>query len=111
MLTITADAAAFIRQSAEQGNAQGLSLRVAAQRKESGEIEYAIGFDEATDDDIEFKTADVKVIVSPVYADLLQNCVMDYAEITPGERRIIFMNPNDPGYVPPTNVSGDVPQK
>ncbi|MCB1733552.1 MAG: iron-sulfur cluster assembly accessory protein [Gammaproteobacteria bacterium] len=111
MLTITADAADFIRQSAEQGNTQGMSLRVAAQRKENGEIEYAIGFDNATDDDIEFKTADVKVIVSPVYADLLQNCVMDYAEIAPGERRIIFMNPNDPGYVPPTDVSGDVPTK
>lgn len=111
MLTITADAAEFIRHSAEQGNAQGLALRVAAQRKENGEIEYALGFDEATEDDIEFKTADVKVVVAAVYADLLQHCVMDYAEIAPGERRIIFMNPNDPGYVPPSEVSGDVPGK
>lgn len=111
MLTITTDAAEFIRHSAEQGSAQGLALRVAAQRKENGEIEYTMGFDEATEDDVEFKSADVKIVVAAVYADLLQNCVMDYAEIAPGERRIIFLNPNDPSYVPPTDVSGDVPSK
>lgn len=111
MLTITADAAEFIRHSAEQSGVQGLALRVAAQRKENGEIEYAIGFDEPTEDDVEFRTADVKVVVAAVYADLLQHCVMDYAEVAPGERRIIFLNPNDPAYVPPTDVSGDVPKK
>ncbi len=114
MLSITEAAAEFIRAQANEGEMDGLALRVAAQRKDSGEIEYVMGFDEVDkddDQDVIYRTAGIQVVVSPSYADLLQNCVMDYAEITPGEKRIIFLNPNDPNYVPPTEVHGDVPTK
>lgn len=111
MLTITEAAGEFIRHSAKEGGMDGLSLRVAAQRKDSGEIEYTLGFDEPDgESDIAFTSSGVKLIIGPAYADLLQNCVMDYAEVAPGEKRIIFMNPNDPNYVPPTDVQGDIPQ-
>lgn len=110
MLSITEAAGEFIRQSANEGGIEGLALRVAAQRKDSGEIEYTLGFDEPDgESDIAFSSAGVKLIIGPAYADLLQNCVMDYAEIAPGEKRLIFLNPNDPNYVPPTEAQGDVP--
>jgi iron-sulfur cluster assembly protein len=36
-----------------------------------------------------------------VSAELLKNTVLDFVEIEPGKQQFIFMNPNDPGYVPP----------
>ena len=33
---------------------------------------------------------------------LLAGTTLDYVELQPGVRSFIFLNPNDPGYVPPT---------
>ena len=34
---------------------------------------------------------------------LLNGVVLDYVEMSPGEFQFIFMNPNDPHYVPPVD--------
>jgi iron-sulfur cluster assembly protein len=101
MVTVTKAAAEQIRKSAQEGDMEGLALRVAAKRKDDGGIDYGMGFDEPTDEDVLFNTEGVKVVVSPAHVHLLNGASMDFVEIE-GEHRFIFLNPNDPHYRPPS---------
>lgn len=104
MITVTEEAARQIRESARQGNAEGLPLRIAAQRQDNGSIHYAMGFaDEEHDEDLHFSSEGVEIIVSPVSLGLLDNTIIDFVELDSGERNFIFKNPNDPYYQPPGN--------
>lgn len=101
MITITPEAARQIRFSAEQNKSSGMPLRIAATRNEDNSIHYGMGFDDAKEDDISVKSDDIEIVVSPVSAELLKNTVLDFVELETGKHQFIFMNPNDPGYVPP----------
>ncbi|MEJ2363017.1 MAG: iron-sulfur cluster assembly accessory protein [Gammaproteobacteria bacterium] len=104
MITVTQEAAKQIRESARQGNAEGLPLRIAAQRQGNGSIHYAMGFaDEEHDEDLHFNTEGVEIIVSPVSLGLLDNTIIDFVELDGGEKNFIFKNPNDPNFQPPGN--------
>lgn len=101
MITVTEEAARQIRESARQGNAEGLPLRIAAQRQDNGSIHYAMGFaDDEHDEDLHFSSEGVEIIVSPFSLTLLDNTIIDYVELDSGERNFIFKNPNDPNYLP-----------
>ena len=101
MITVTQEAAKQIRESARMANAEGLPLRIAAQRHEDGALHYAMGFaDEEHDEDLHFTSEGVEIIVSPISLDLLNNTVIDFVELDNGEKNFIFKNPNDPNYRP-----------
>jgi len=106
MLTVTDRAAAQILQAAKDGNMQGLALRLAPYTKSDGSIEYnRMGFDELKEGDIRIQCEGVDVVVyTPDYQDLLEDAVMDFVEID-GNFSFIFLNPNDPNYVPPKDYS------
>ena len=101
MMTITEQAAQQIRAAAGGSDTQGLALRVAARRKPDGSIAYAMGFDTADDKDARVNAHGVEVVVAPTSAELLTEAVLDYVELEPGDFQFIFLNPNDPHYVPP----------
>ena len=46
MVMITQRAAEQIKIAAEKSGSQGMTLRIAAQRKPDGSIDYAMGFDD-----------------------------------------------------------------
>jgi len=100
MITVSKAAADQILESAKQGNAEGLGLRVAANQKEDGSIEYVMGFaDRDMDDDIFFDTEGVKIIVSASCYELLKNTEIDFVKLDDiDEMQFIFKNPNDPNY-------------
>lgn len=101
MITVTQAAAKQIRESARAGNAEGLPLRIAAQRQDNGAIHYAMGFaDDEHDEDLHFSSEGVEIIVSPLSLDLINNTVIDFVELDSGETNFIFKNPNDPNYRP-----------
>mgnify|MGYP006296599149 CR=1 FL=1 len=102
MVTMTKAAADQVRKSAQEGNLEGLALRLAAKRKDDGSIDYGMGFDEPSEEDVLFNSEGVKVVVSPAHVHLLNGASMDFVEIAPGEYQFIFLNPNDPHYRPPT---------
>jgi iron-sulfur cluster assembly protein len=105
MITITPQAAAQIRRSAEQTNAKGLSLRLAARRLDDGSIDYGMGFDDQPREGDTRVTADgVEVVISDASKDLLAGTTLDYVELNPGEFHFIFINPNDPQHKPPQTV-------
>jgi len=106
MMTITKRAAEQILEAAKQGNMQGLALRLAPFRKEDGSIEYnRMGFDEIKEEDVLISSDGVDVVFESVYKELLNGATLDFVEIEPGQFNFIFLNPNDPNYVPPKQTT------
>ncbi len=101
MFKITPRAADQIRQAAKQGGTEGMALRFAAQQKEDGSFDYLMGFDDAKDEDIQFDTEGVSVIMEPEHYSLLDEAIMDFAELDDGEKQFIFLNPKDSNYREP----------
>jgi len=101
MITVTPQAAEQILKSAQQAGLEEACLRLAARLDEKGTIEYGMGFDDKADDDVQVAAGGVSVLVSPGSVDLLMGATLDYVEINAGERRYIFINPNDPSHKPP----------
>ena len=101
MITVTATAATQIRTASVQGNAIGLPLRIAIQRKPDGAFHYLMGFDDqekAGDQKIE--SEGVTLVVDEVSQPLVAGMTLDYVEID-GKLEFVFINPNDPNYRPP----------
>jgi iron-sulfur cluster assembly protein len=101
MFKVTPQAAAQVKVAAEQGGTAGMALRLAAQQRPDGSIDYRMGFDEGTEDDIRFQSEGVQIVMAPEYVPLLDSATLDFVEIEAGERQFIFLNPQDPTYVPP----------
>lgn len=102
MLKLTSEAAEQVRVSAKQGGCEGLPLRIAAMVQEDGSFHYAIGFeDKPKDEDVRFSEQGVDLVVSPASAGNVKGMTIDFVEIEPGKPQFIFLNPNDPDYVPP----------
>ncbi len=102
MFSVTRAAAEQIRKSAEQGDMGKLALRIAATKKPDGSLDYAMGFDEPGEEDIEVTSEGVKLVIAPQHVALLRGATMDYVEMEAGAHNFIFLNPNDPHYSPPT---------
>ena len=95
MITITTNAAKQIRIAAAQSDSDDIFLRLAARREEDGSIEYGMGFDDMGGTDELITSQGIDVIIAASCADLLKDATLDYVEITPGDFRFIFTNPND----------------
>lgn len=101
MITVTPAAAAQIKLSAEQGKAEGMSLRLAATRNSDNSIHYGMGFDENKEGDVTVTCEDIEIIMAESSAELLKNTTIDFVELEPEKFQFIFLNPNDPNYKPP----------
>ena len=98
MITLTPEAAQQVRESAKQGNMQGIPLRVAVTRLENGDFHYALGFDDTSrEGDNRFQSEGIDIVVAPQSMDMLSGSVIDYVEID-GKKEVIFINPNDPAH-------------
>ncbi|HPY39471.1 MAG TPA: iron-sulfur cluster assembly accessory protein [Thiolinea sp.] len=101
MITITPEAAEQIQISAVHSQAQGLPLRIAAERKTDGHFHYKMGFDDAQQvGDVLVEAEGVSVIIDADSARLLTGAWLDFVDID-GHMEFVFMNPNDPHYRPP----------
>ena len=100
MITLTSAAIEQVKSAAAQGGIEGLALRLAARKNADGSMEYGMGFDEPTDDDLAFKFDEVEVVMGGEFGPLLNGTTIDYVEIEPGQFHFIFMNPNDANYQP-----------
>ncbi len=102
MISLTAAALEQIRLSAAEGNMGSMPLRVAIKQQDDGSFHYAMGFDEQRLPGDSFLNFDgVDLVVSTASKDLAEGMTIDYVELEPGKREFIFLNPNDPTYVPP----------
>ena len=102
MFKLTPAAAEQVLKAAKQGGTEGMCLRLAAGQNPDGSIDYRMGFDDLTEDDIRLTSEGVDVVIAPEHVPLLDQTVMDYVELEPGQFHFIFLNPKDPTYRPPT---------
>jgi iron-sulfur cluster assembly protein len=100
-IKLTDSAIEQAKKSARDSGSEKMALRIAAQRREDGSIEYAMGFDEEADTDTTSEYDDLTVVVAPTSIDLLSGAILDFVQLEGGEQQFIFLNPNDPTYVPP----------
>ena len=99
---ITKDAAEEILRSMRQTDSSAGSLRIAAKRRVDGSIDYAMGFDEADDTDTVLEQFSVELLIGVTSLDLLAGALLDFVQLaTTGPKEFIFLNPNDPQFVPP----------
>lgn len=106
MITLTESAIEQVKNAAEQSQAEGLALRLAAKKNQDGSMEYGMGFDEPKDDDLAFRFGDVEVVMGGEYGPLFNGTTIDFVEIEPGQWHFIFMNPNDANYQPQDDNQG-----
>jgi len=109
IITVTPEAAAQIRKSAEVTNSQDMYLRIAVRRGDDGSFVYGMGFDELGADDSFIVSEGVKICIANAAKDFLMGAKLDYAEINPGESQFIFVNPNDPAHAGTTAKSKSAP--
>jgi iron-sulfur cluster assembly accessory protein len=101
MISVTPAAAQQIRDSAKQGNMQGMPLRIAVTRLKDGNFHYALGFDDTSrEGDNMFKSEGIDIVVAPHSLPMLDGTVIDYVDIE-GSKEIVFINPNDPAQKQP----------
>jgi iron-sulfur cluster assembly protein len=99
MIEITPPAAEQIRVALGGSTEPGLALRVAARRDGSGQFEYGMGLDERREQDEEVITeSGITLLVSPPSLEAVNELVIDFVEIEPGEHRFVFYRRGD---IPP----------
>ncbi len=105
MITITNTAAEQIKGSLQSEKDEELKLRVAAKKSADGSLDYAMGIvNETNDDDVSVEANGIPVVIEKKNQQLLEDMVIDYVELEEGqEKSFIFLNPNDPNYVPPSD--------
>jgi iron-sulfur cluster assembly protein len=102
MIKLTDAAVEQIISSAEQGEMQSIPLRIAIKQQDDGSFHYAMGFDEQRlPGDVFVNIANINMVVSETSKDLAEGMTIDYVELEAGKPEFIFLNPNDPTYVPP----------
>ena len=104
-IKITESAAQQIAVAAEQGEMEGLALRIAAKRRSDGSIDYVMGFDAPQETDSRVEAFGVAVVVAPTSTELVDGMTLDFVELEPGRSDFIFLNPNAPHFVPPHPVT------
>jgi iron-sulfur cluster assembly accessory protein len=102
MISLSTAALEQIRLSASHGDNASLPLRIAIKEQDDGSFHYAMGFDEQRLPGDSFLNFDgVNLVVSEGSKHLAEGMTIDFVELEPGKPEFIFLNPNDPTYVPP----------
>jgi len=102
MISLSTAALEQIRHSAEAGDMASSPLRVAIKKQDDGSFHYAMGFDEQRlPGDTFFNFDGVDLVVATASKELTEGLTIDYVELEPGKPEFIFLNPNDPSYIPP----------
>ena len=92
MFSLTQAAAQQIQQSALSSGTQHLALRVAARVEADGSVQYGMGFDDPDEQDMKLELQGVAVVISTEFQELLDDTVLDFVEMKPGEYSFIFID-------------------
>ena len=102
MISLSTTAIEQIKNSIEQGGNESIPLRIAIKTQDDGSFHYAMGFDEQRlPGDSFINIDDISLVVAETSKPFAQGMTIDYVELEPGNWQFIFLNPNDPTYVPP----------
>jgi len=100
MISLSATALEQMKRSSADMDA--LPVRIAIKEQDDGSFHYAMGFDEQRLPGDSFLNFDgVNLVVSEGSKELAEGMTIDFVELEAGKAEFIFLNPNDPTYVPP----------
>jgi iron-sulfur cluster assembly protein len=91
---VSSTAAEQIRNAAEAQD-DDPTLRIAAKTDDDGQLVYGMGFDEERENDIVIECEGVTLLVSPRSHELLDEAMLDFVELRPGEFQFVFINPKE----------------
>lgn len=103
MLTLTPAAAKQIFEAASASGTQGMALRIAARQDADGSIEYGMGFDDSGEHDMHLLLEGVAVLIADQHKTLLDDTVLDFVELHPGEFNFIFIDSRQTQTAPPAS--------
>lgn len=106
MFALTPAAARQIQVTANDTGAQEMALRIAARIGTDGSMEFGMGFDDPTDEDMKLDLDGVAVVIADDSQVLLADTVLDYVELNPGEFNFIFMDAGAAACDTPPAASG-----
>ena len=102
MISLSTSALEQIKLSTNQDGMEALPLRIAIKEQDDGSFHYAMGFDKQRLPGDTFLNFDgVDLVVSVGSKGLAEGMTIDFVELTAGKTEFIFLNPNDPTFVPP----------
>ena len=104
---ISDSASKQILSASETSDSKDWPLRIAVNVDTNGKYNYLMGFDQSKEEDLRLKINKVEIIISPDSMIHLKNCKLDYVEIDKDKYEFIFLNPNDPAYIPPDDNLDD----
>lgn len=90
MLSLTSSAASQIRSAASGAGSAEWALRVAAKRERDGTITFGMGFDEPREGDMPLQVQGVNLVIAPPSQPMLEDIVLDFVELEPGQFNFIF---------------------
>lgn len=102
MFTVTKAAATELKKSMAHHDFDDMPLRIAAEKNAEGAVDYQMGFDEAGPGDVMIGCKGIDVVIANDHKALLNGTTLDYVQMEDGEMHFIFLNPNDPTFVPPS---------
>ena len=102
MIKISSSAIEQIKESIGQAEMQSTPLRIAIKKQDDGSFHYAMGFDDQRLPGDQFvSVSGVNLVVAQASQALAEGLTIEFVELEPGKPEFIFLNPNDPTYVPP----------
>ncbi len=107
MFKVTKAAAKELRRSMAHHDFDDMPLRVAARKNEEGAVDYQMGFDEAGPGDAMVASNGIDVVIAKEHKPLLAGTELDFVQLDDGNMHFIFLNPNDPTFVPPKDDPAD----
>lgn len=96
MFSLTSAAAKQIQQAADASGANEMALRVAAKKDADGAMQYGMGFDDPSEEDMKLDLQGIAVVINGESQELLFDTVLDFVELNPGEFNFIFMQASHP---------------
>ncbi len=95
MLSLTPSAAQQIVRAAADAGSADWALRVAARRESDGSITYGMGFDEPREGDMPLQIQGVNLVIAPPSQPMLEDIVLDFVELEPGQFNFVFVPESD----------------
>jgi iron-sulfur cluster assembly protein len=96
MFSLTSAAAKQIQQAADASGANEMALRVAAKKDADGALQYGMGFDDPSEEDMKLDLQGIAVVINGESQELLFDTVLDFVELNPGEFNFIFLEASHP---------------
>ena len=77
-----------------------------ARAEDDGQLTFGLGYDEEREHDLSYECEGLTLLIAPPSRELLEDMVLDFVEVEPGNWQFVFMQTGGSGSCPPSNCGG-----